>query len=147
MANITKRVNKRASEHLNGEVAEVALLSEMKGALGLGAVGTVVARRTTERVMRDRVASDLEAEGGLAASFPSSSAIVAVTASRVIALESNGITFKAPSLVVHRSKVKAELIGRRGLGKRVRLGFDDGSGVEVDVGGGQRLNDFLEALA
>lgn len=147
MANITKRVNKRAAHHLGGEVAEIALLVEMKGGLGLGAVATVIAPRTTDKAMRDRTSDGLQEQGGIAATFPASSAIVALTPTRLIALESNGLTFKEPSLDIPRTNVRTELIGRRGLGKRLAFYFTDGTGVEVDVGAGQRLNDFVAALS
>ncbi|MEM7091783.1 MAG: hypothetical protein AAF567_02175 [Actinomycetota bacterium] len=146
MANITKRVNKRAAEHLGGETAEVVLLCEMKGGLGVGAVATVIARRTTEKAMRNRTAETLEEAGGMAAEFPAATCVVAVTISRVIAMESNGITFKAPSLTLPRAAVRAELMGRRGLGRRLLIHFADETGVEVDVGSGQPLNEFVAAL-
>lgn len=146
MADITKRTNKRAAKHLDGEVLDVVLLCEMKGALGLGAVGSVLATRTANRVMEQRSGERLEAEGGIASSFPAKTCAVGITATRVVAIPSNGIKFEAPELAVERGHVRAEVTGRKGLGKRMELIFSDGSVAQVDVGGMQPLDRFLELI-
>ena len=146
MANITKRANKRGADHLGGEVAEVALLCEMKGMLGFGMVGGVLATRTTDRVLRNRTAATLDDEGGIASAFPAHTAAVLVTPTRFLAMRSNGLRFHPPSLVLDRSHVCAEVTGRKNLGKRLVFTFADGTSAEVDVGPGQPLDRFVAAL-
>ena len=146
MANITKRANKRCAQYLDGEVAEIALLCEMKGGLGGGAIGSVLAARTTNRIMEKRTDQRLEDEGGIAAQFPSSTSAVLLTHTRFIALPSNGLKFGEPTLAVPRSEVTAELAGRKGLGKRLAFVFADGTRAEVDVGAGQPLDQLVAAL-
>lgn len=146
MANITKRANKRCVDHLDGEVAELALLCEMRGGLGVGMVAAVVATRTTERVMKGRTGERLDEQGGAASLFPASTAAVLVTPTRFMAMASNGIRFRPPSLVVPRGHVRADLVGRKGFGKRLEFVFTDGTRATVDVGPGQPLDRFVEAL-
>lgn len=147
MADITKRVNKRAARHLGGEVAEVVLLCEAKGGLGLGALATTAAPRTATRARRKRTAARLTSEGGLAASFPVKTAAVVLTPTRLVAMPSNGLTFEPPTLAVDRVSVQATVVGWRGLGRRVSLRFSDGSTADVDVGPGQPLKRFVALLS
>ncbi len=146
MANITKRANKRCADYLGGERAEVALLCEMKGMLGFGMVGAVVARRTTENALRKRTAGSLDEQGGIAASFPAHTAAVLVTPTRFLAMRSNGLRFHPPSMVLDRADVRAEVTGRKNLGKRVVFTFRDGTSAEVDVGPGQPLDHLVGLL-
>lgn len=146
MADVTKRTAKRAAAHLEGELPEVAILCELAGQLGVGAVATVLARRTTEAVLRNRADGARETEGGLAASFPAESCVVALTRSSLVAMPSNGIRFDAPTLIVDRSSVWAHVAGRRMLGRRVAFTFVDGSQAEVDVAFGQPIQRFVDAL-
>ena len=138
MADITKRFNRRAQEHLaehtNGEEAEVAILCEVRGTLGLGAVPTALLPRTMMGVSESRAADRQADAGGFAELFPSESSAVALTKHWFVALPSNGIRFDAPGLIIERFRVAAELKGQRGLGRRLAFTFSDGSQVEVDVG-------------
>ncbi len=147
MANITKRTNKRVAAHLAPEQAEVALLCELKGALGVGAVPAALSVLTTRRVMEKRAGQRLEEEGGTASSFPNTTVAVAVTPTRVLVFPSNGLSFKPQALVLDRGEVWAELGARRGLGKRLVFTFADGTQAEVDVMAGQPLQQFLDLLS
>lgn len=148
MADITRRVTKKLGEYLAaGETVEVALLVEPRGTYGIAGVGIAVARRAATSGLDRRAERDRDDAGEAdAASFPAQSCAVVVTSQRVLASPSNGIRFKPP---VEFPRAGLRLIGEegKGLGKRLTLGFADGSTVVVDAQRGQPFGAFASALA
>lgn len=148
MADITRRTAKRAADHLlDGEVVEAAVLCEPKSTYGPGMMAVALLPRTMSKRIEARAAAANEAEGGMAASFPGSSSVVAVTGERVLVMASNGVAFQPPSLVLERGDVAVGSITRKGLGKSVQLVFSDGSVVAVEAQRGQPFDRFTELLA
>ena len=146
MADITKRTQKRGADHLDGEQVEAALLCEPKGTYGLGMVPGVLMPRTTIDVLAGRAVDSNDAEGGIAAHFPGESCVLAVTPTRVVVMPSNGLRFDPPALVLERRDVRVGEVTRKGLGKRVRLVFADGTAVDVDAQRGQPFAELVHLL-
>ena len=105
MANITKRVNRKAAPHLAGETVEVAILVEPKGTYAAGGLATALMPRTQMRRSEAAAAQAQDEEGGMAQSFPAASCVVAITTTRVVAFESNGLTFRSLDFEAPRDAV------------------------------------------
>ncbi|MGB5757652.1 MAG: hypothetical protein WBM50_12120 [Acidimicrobiales bacterium] len=146
MANITKRVNKRAASLLDGEAAEVALLVEPKGTFAAGGVVTALVPRLQMRRTAEKAADANRQQGGVAAGFPARAAVVAVTPTRIVAIESNGLTFKRLDFEAPRAEVRLISSEGKGLGRRLTIGFGDGSEVVVDAQRGQPHARFADVL-
>jgi len=146
MANITKRVNRRAAALLDAELVEVAILVEPKGTFAAGGLATVLMPRGQTRRTEAAAASARQSEGGMATSFPAASCVVAVTPTRVIAIKSNGLTFRALDFEVPRGA--AHLVTSQGgaIARHLTIGFTDGTSVEVEAPRGQPHQRFAEAL-
>lgn len=130
----------------DGETVQAALLCEPRGTYGAGMVALTLLPRTMGRRM-DRAASARQhAEGGLAARFPGESCVLAVTDRRVVVLKSNGLRFDGPALVLDHDEITLGETRVRGLGRRQRLVFADGSAVDVDLQRGQPLEHVAELL-
>ena len=92
MANITKRVNKKLADRLHpGEEVQIAILCEPKDTYGKGAAGLVIAPGLQLRRLGKKAAEERQEEGGMAASFPARSCVLAVTGQRILVVDSNGI--------------------------------------------------------
>ncbi|MDG2111780.1 MAG: hypothetical protein P8N02_04090 [Actinomycetota bacterium] len=146
MANITKRVNNKTADLLGGESAEIAILVEPKGTYSGGMLLLDLAPQAETRRAESAAAGADGAEGGVAATVPAASAIVAVTPTRLVAIESNGLTFKNLDFETPRAAVRATALENKGLGKRITLGFSDDTSVVVDANRGQPHARFAEAL-
>ncbi len=146
MANITKRAAKRVRDHLHAdETVSVAILVEPKGTYGPGMAALAAAPLLAGRALAQRAEDANRNQGGLAAGFPGRSCAVVATDRRVLVVPSNGLSFGEPVLVVDRGAVQIGDVRRKGLGRRARFTFTDGSSVEVDAQRGQPI-DELEAL-
>lgn len=147
MADLTKRAGKRLRDHLaDGETVEVAILLEPKGTYGPGMVAVALLPRTMARHLEGRAGAASAEEGGLAARFPSRSAVLAVTDRRIVVAPSNGLSFGAPELELDRAEVTIGRVARKGLGRRLQLVFADGSAIEVDLQRGQPLDRLETAI-
>jgi len=146
MADITSRVQKKAAELLEaGERVTAALLVEPKGTYGTAVIALAALPRTAMR----RLATGAEAaaeRSGLAATFPSSSCIVATTDRRVVVIPSNGIAMKEIAVSYASTDLTVTENAGKGLGRRVRLTFVDGTSVVVDAQRGQPFEEFSAAL-
>lgn len=141
MADITKRVQKRAAELLEPDERVVAaLLVEPKGTYGLGAAAIAALPRTSTRWLAAR--AEGEAPLGLASWFPSRSCVVAATDRRVVAIPSNGVSMEAIAASYERADVSVTENSGRGLGRRLVLSFVDGTSVTVDAQRGQPFDEF-----
>ncbi len=148
MADITKRTAKRIADHLSeGETVDAAMLCEPKGTYGPGMVALAVLPRIVGRRMERHAGATNEETGGLAATFPGKSCVVAITNVRILVVLSNGMTFGEPVLVLDRDELAIGGIERKGLGKRVQFVFGDGSAVLVDAQRGQPFDTFEALLA
>ena len=85
-------------------------------------------------------------EGGIAATFPAGSCAVVVTARRVVAIETSGIRFRSIDFSTERAGTRLVNVRSTGLGRRLTIGFADGSEVVVDAQRGQPIARFEEAL-
>ena len=147
MANITKRVNKKIAERLDaGEEVRVAILVEPKGTYGKGAFALAAAPGLILRRQARKAAEDREAEGGMAAGFPTRSCVVAATNRRVLVIESNGLTFKETLMDVPLGSMLVGEIGKSGMGHRIQLVFSDGTSVAVDAQRAQPLDLLSDTL-
>lgn len=147
MADITKRAGKRLREHLeDGERVRVAVLVETKGTLGLASGAMVVAPRTTMNALEKRADNANAETGGMAARFPGSSCAIAVTDRRILVSRSNGLTFKAPELVLERGQMSVAENRGRGVGRRIVFSFSDTSTVAVDASRGQPFDRLADEL-
>ncbi len=147
MADITSRVQKRASDLLEaGEGVIAALLVEPKGTYGGGSLAIAALPRTSVRFLSARAAEATAGGGGLAATFPSSSCAVAVTDRRVIVIPSNGIGFKEIAVAYDRGDITVSENTGKGLGRRLRFSFVDDSSVVVDAQRGQPFEAFAAAI-
>lgn len=145
MADITKRVQKRAAELLEpGENVIAALLVEPKGTYGVGSVAIAALPRTSVRWLAARAGADETA--GLASWFPSRSCVVAVTDRRVVAIPSNGLSMESIAASYERTDVAVTENSGRGLGRRLVVSFSDGTSVTVDAQRGQPFEAFSAAL-
>ena len=143
MADITGRVRKKAADLLQpGEQVIAALLVEPQGTYGVGAIAIAALPRTAVRMLGERPAGD----GGLAATFPSGSAAVAVTDRRVVVIPSNGIGFRELAVAYDRADLTVVDNTSKGLGRRLTFGFADGTRVVVDAQRGQPFDEFAAAL-
>jgi hypothetical protein len=147
VADITNRANKKVAPHLEaGEAVRVAVLVESKGTYGLGSFGLAPAPRTTSRMPAETQGSTQMEEGGMAAAFPLSSAVIAVTNRWVRVSPSNGLSFGAPVLSVPIGSLPVRSIEAKGLGRPLELAFSDGSRVTVDAQRGQPFEELVAAL-
>ncbi len=147
MADLTKRAQKRLADHLRaGESVQAALLCEPKGTYGMGMVALALVPRFADSALADRSAAANQESGGIAASFPSSSCVVAITECRVVVVESNGLRFGAPVLELPLADIAVDQIAGKGLGKSLRFAFSDGSAVSVDAQRGQPFDRFASLL-
>lgn len=147
MPDTTKRAQKKVAKYLDdGEVLEVAVLCEPRGTYGLGVFKLAALPGLGQRAMNRSQQDQIEDQIGIVEDFPAEPCVIAVSASRFYAFPSNGLHFKAPSLVIQRTQVKLGEISRRGLGRVVPVVFGDGSSIEVDVQLGQPLDKFAAAV-
>lgn len=147
MADITRRTAKRIAAHLGaGETVEAALLCEPRGTYGAGMVALALLPRTMARHIDRRAEARQHAEGGIAAAFPTETVVIAITDARVLVLPSNGLRFGSPALVLDHDQMALGETRSRGLGRRQRLVFADGSAVEVDLQRGQPVGRVEELL-
>ena len=146
MANITKRVNRKAAPHLAGETVEVAILVEPKGTYAAGGLATALMPRTQMRRSEAAAARAQDEEGGMAQSFPAASCVVAITTTRVVAFESNGLTFRSLDFEAPRDAVYLASDDGGVLARRLTIGFSDGTSVDVEAQRGQPHQRFAEAL-
>jgi len=138
VADITKRTAKRLKQYLlSDESVSAALLCEPKGTLGLGSIAVALAPRVAIQALADRAAGSELAAGGAAASLPVGTFVLAVTNRRILVSKSNGLKFEAPCAQFDFGSVFVGELRVRGLGRRMRLVFVDGSAVDVDLQRGQ----------
>ncbi len=147
MPDTTKRTQKRVAKYLDpGELLEVAVLCEPKGTYGLGMFKLAAFPGLGQRAMNRSQQEQIESQVGLVEDFPAKPCVMAVSADRFYAFPSNGLQFKAPTMVIQRSQVRVGEIRRRGMGRVVPVVFGDGSAIEVDVQMGQPLDKLRTAL-
>ena len=147
MANITKRTQKRVAKYLEiEETVEVAVLCEPKGTYGLGMFKLAAAPGIGQSSMNRAQRAQKDGQLGLVEDFPAEPCVLAVTANRVLAFPSNGLTFKPPTFIAARPEVLIGDVARRGLGKQVQIVFGDGSAIDVDVQPGQPIKQLIESL-
>jgi hypothetical protein len=143
MADITGRVRKKAADILEpGEHVIAALLVEPKGTYGVGSIAIAALPRTAVRMLGDRSVGD----AGLAATFPSGSAALAVTDRRVVVIPSNGLGFREIAVAYDRADLVVASDVSKGLGRRLTLEFVDGTEVVVDAQRGQPIAEFAAAV-
>ena len=147
MANITKRVNKKIGDRLPpGETVRVAVLVEPKGTYGKGlfplaAAPGLVMKRQTKKAEEDRAES-----GGMAAEFPAKTSVLAVTETRILAVHSNGLTFKETAMDIPLGSMLMGETTKSGIGHRVQFVFADGTSVAVDAQRAQPLELLADTL-
>ncbi len=147
MADITKRVAKKAAPHLAaGEQVLAALLLEPKGTYGAGAVALAAAPRTAIRALDTSAAKDRAEEGAAAGQLPAKSFVLVVTDRRVVAMPSNGLRVDPVAASFERHEVTVAANDGRGLGRRLTLAFADGTSATVDGQRGQPYDAVTQLL-
>ncbi|MBN4047575.1 hypothetical protein JYT71_01055 [Acidimicrobiaceae bacterium AH-315-P05] len=146
MANITKRTARRLHQYLfPDETVLAALLCEPKGTLGLGSIAVALAPGVASDALAGRAAkSDISSEGN-AARLPAGTFVLAITDQRVLVSKSNGLRFEDPLTSFELGSIFVGDVRVRGLGRRMRLVFVDGSAIDVDLQRGQPI-ELVESL-
>ena len=98
------------------------------------------------RRLAHNAAEDLVDAGGLAASFPAQSCIVAVTDRRIVVIPSNGIGMKEIAVAYDRADLTVTDNSAKGLGRRLQLTFIDHSTLTVDAQRGQQFELFANSV-
>ncbi len=146
MANITRRSAKRLQQFLDpGEQVLAALLCEPKGTLGLGSIALALAPGVASQVLAERADKTAIGSEGNAARLPAGTFVLAVTDQRVLVSKSNGLKFEAPVASFGLGSVFVGDVRVRGLGRRMRLVFVDGSAIDLDLQRGQPI-ELVESL-
>jgi hypothetical protein len=148
MADITGRVQNKAADLLDdGEHVIAALLVEPKGTYGVASMAIAALPRTSVRHLQGRAKDQADETGGLAGAFPARSSVIAVTDRRVVVIPSNGVSMKEIAVAYARTDLSVSENQGKGLGRRLRLSFIDGTSVVVDAQRGQPFDAFAVAVA
>jgi hypothetical protein len=148
MADITSRVQKKAADLLEtGETVRAALLVEPKGTYGVASLAIAALPRAAVRRLANAASGDAAAQGGLAASFPTSACILAATDRRAVLIPSNGISMKEITTAYDLADLCIASNTGRGLGRRLTISFVDGTSVTVDAQRGQPFEAMTAALS